>query len=143
VRHFKKVDKFIALAPEIADWEFSALEDPMPIDFLMEKQIESAGVHPNEFSFSFASDDVNDTDIMIYHPMCTPQNEAILLAMAYAAVYNLLGERSYGLDIDRLTMANLSQAEVGKVHQMEELPLLISCRKPAMVIDDNGILKGM
>ena len=138
--HFKKVEALVALAPEIQGWSIHALEDPMPVDFLLEKQMEEAGIHPTECSFSFASDDPDDTNIIVYHPLCSIENERLFLQLAYAAVYNLLGERSFGLDLGQLEMANLSSADPNEIHKLEELPILISLRKPAMVIDHNGTL---
>ncbi|MBO9204772.1 MULTISPECIES: hypothetical protein [Niastella] len=141
--HFKKVDLFVATAPEIAGWQISALEDPMPIEFLLEKHMESTGIHPAEFSFSFASEDPEDTNVIIYHPLCTPQNEGPYLQLAYAAVYNLVGERAFGLDIGQLEMSNLSTADPDDVYPLEELLIHISLRKPAMVVGPNGTLEGL
>jgi hypothetical protein len=138
--HFKKVEAFVATAPEIPGWSISALEDPMPVDFLLEKQIEEAGIHPGELYFSFASDDPEDTDIIVYHPLCTEYNERFILQLAYAAVYNLLGERSFGLDIGQLEVDNLSCADPNDVHQLSALPTHIGWRQSAMVIDNNGTL---
>src|SRR4051812_29398563 len=42
--HFKKVDAFVATAPEIPGWNINALEEPMPIDFSLEKLITKAGI---------------------------------------------------------------------------------------------------
>lgn len=142
-KHFKKVEKFVAAASGINGWIISALEDPMPIDFLLEKQIEDTGVHPGEFMFSFADADYDNPDVIIYHPLYTPESGLLFLPLAYSAVYNLLGERSFGLDIGQLEMANLSSADPGNVYRLEELPIHIDLRKPAMMVDDNGILKGM
>ena len=138
--HFKKVDSFVATAPEIPGWRISALEDPMPVDFLLEKQIEEAGIHPGELYFSFAGNDAEDTDLIVYHPLCTKDNERFILQLAYAAVYNLLGERSFGLDIGQLEVDNLSCADHDDVHPLSALPTHIGWRQSAMVIDHNGTL---
>jgi hypothetical protein len=140
--HFKKVDAFVATAPVIPGWSISALEDPMPVDFMLEKQIEKAGIHPGEFYFSFASDDPEDTDIIVYHPLCTEDKRRLYLQLAYEAVYNLLGERSFGLDIGLIEIENLSCADQDDVHQLTELPTQIGMRSSAMVIDPNGTLLG-
>lgn len=67
-QHFKKVEKFVATAPDLNGWSISALEGPMPIDFLLEKQIEDTGVHPSEFCFCFEDKDSDHPDVIIYHP---------------------------------------------------------------------------
>lgn len=141
--HFKKVDVFVASAPDIPGWQIGALEDQMPMDFLLEKQIENLNIHPAEFFFSFTSDDPDNTSLNIYHPLCSPHNEGQYLQLAYPAIYNLLGERAYGSDIDRLEMANLSAADKENVHPLEELPIHLALRKPAMVVGPNGTLQGM
>ena len=138
--HFKKVDAFVATAPEIPGWSIHALEDPMPVDFLLEKQMENAGIHPGEFCFSFASNDPEDTDIIVYHPLCTNENERVFLPLAYAAVYNLLGERSFGMDLGRVEVDNLSGADPEDIYRLEELPTHIGLRRSAFVIDHNGTL---
>jgi hypothetical protein len=138
--HFKKVEAFVATAPEIPGWNIMALEEPMPIDFMLEKQMEKAGIHPAEFFFSFAGDDPEDTDLIIHHPLCREGNKRIFLQLAYDAVYNLLGERSFGMDLGLLEIANLSTAGAVDVHQLEDLPAHISLRKPAMIVDHNGTL---
>jgi len=138
--YFEKVEAFVGKAPEIPGWMIAALEEPMPVDFMLEKQIDKAGIHPSEFSFSFASYEPADTDIIVYHPLCTEENNRQFLLLAYDALYNLLGERSYGADLGRVEMANLSGADQSEVYQLEELPTHISLRRPAMVIDHNGTL---
>src|SRR5439155_12270019 len=55
--HFKKVEAFVAMAPEIPGWRISALENPMPVDFFLEKQMEAAGIDPREFYFSIVDHD--------------------------------------------------------------------------------------
>lgn len=142
-RHFKKVEAFVATAAEIPGWSICALEDPMPIEFLLEKQMENAGIHPGEFSFSFACDDPEVTDIIVYHPLCTNSNRRVLLQLAYSAVYNLLGERSFGIDLVHLEVDNLSYADPATIHPLEELPMHIGCRRSPMAVDDNGRLLGM
>lgn len=138
--HFKKVDAFVATAPEIPGWQISALEDPMPVDFMLEKEIEKAGIHPGEFCFSFASDHPAYTDIIVYHSLCTEDNEDIFLELAYESIYNLLGERSFGMDLGHVQIDNLSYANADDVHQLEELPIQIGNRRSSLVVGDDGTL---
>ena len=115
----------------------------MPVDFLLEKQMEDAGIDPREFLFSFATDDVRERDIIVYHPLCVDNNERQLLELASAAIYNLLGERSFGTDIGRLEMVNLSLADTDEIHSLEELPARINMRSSSLFIDDHGTLQGI
>lgn len=141
--HFKKVDAFVATAPEIPGWSISALEEPMPVDFLLEKQMENAGIHPGEFFFSFAGHDPEDKDIIVYHPICTEDNKRVFFQLAYAAVYNLLGERSFGMDLGRLEVENLSCADPNDVHQLASLSAHMGRRQSAIMVDENGTLLSM
>ena len=142
-RHFKKVDAFVATAPEIPGWSIRALQDTMPVDFLLEKQMEDTGIDPREFFFSFATNDLRERDIIVYHPLCADNNEYHLLQLASTAIYNLLGERSFGTDIGTLEVANLSLADTDEIHQLEELPVRISMRSSSLFVDDHGALQCM
>lgn len=143
VMYFEKAEAFVAKAPEIPGWTIKALEDPMPIDSLLEKEIMAAGIDPTEFSFSFSSDDPDDLDIIIYHPLCTTENLRPFMNLAYGAVYNLLGEHSFGLDLGILEMVNLSEADLDDVCPLEELPIHLGSRRSSMVVDNNGTLLGI
>jgi hypothetical protein len=142
-RHFKKVEDLVDKAPKIPGWTIVALEDPRPVDFLLEQQIEATGIDPRELYFSFASDDPHNAVLIVYHPLCTAENEHLVYQLANDAVYNLLGERSFGTDIGRLEVANLSQAEAGDIEELEALPALVSLRKSALVVDGRGNLVSM
>ena len=138
--HFKKVEDLVAKAPQIPGWTIVALEDPRPVDFLLEQQMQDTGIDPRELCFSFAGDDPHNTVLIVYHPLCTPENEHLIYQLANAAVYNLLGERSFGTDIGGLQVANLSGADPGDVEELEALPACIGRRKSAMVVDSQGNL---
>jgi hypothetical protein len=140
-RHFKKVEAFVATAPEIPDWSIRALQDPMPVDFLLDKQMEDAGIDPREFLFSFATNDPRERDIIVYHPLCVSNNEYHLLQLASTAIYNLLGERSFGTDIGSLEVANLSLADTDEIYKLEELPARMSMRSSSMFVNDHGTLQ--
>ncbi len=140
VKHFPKVDAFVALAPEIPGWEITALQDPMPADFLLETQMEAAGIDPQELRFSFDDDNPASGYITVYHPLCTEENEPDFFELAWVAVYNLLGERSYGTGVRRLEVTNLSLANPEKLRKLDELPALLSSGGSPMVVDHKGKL---
>jgi len=142
-KYFKKADAFVATAPEIPGWSIRALDDPKPIDFFLEKQMEDTGIDPREFFFSFATNDLRERDIIVYHPLCVSDNQYHLLQLASAAIYNLLGERSFGTDIGTLEVANLSLADTDEIYQLEELPAHMSMRSSSLFIDGHGTLQGI
>ena len=136
--HFKRAEAFVATAPEISGWSIQALEEPMPVDFLLDKQMEDAGIDLRECSFSLHGDD--QETIMVYHPLCTDSNKRLFLQLAYSAVYNLLGERSFGLHIGFIGVDNLSCADPDLVHPLATLPMHIGYRPSCLVVDGNGTL---
>lgn len=141
--HFKKAENIVAKAPVIPGWTFVALEDPRPVDFLLEQEMQDTGIDPRELSFSFVSDDPDEREIIIYHPLCTSNNEHKITGLANAAIYNLLGERSYGTDIEVYEVVNLSYADPDEVQELEALPACMGMRQSAMVVDSQGSLVGM
>ena len=141
--HFKKVESFVAIAPEMPGWKTSALEDPMPIDFFLGKLIIDTGIHPRELYFSFTSDATGCQAIKVYHPLCTKENKNCILQLANGALYNLLGERTYGMEIGWLEATNLSYADPDDVYKLEELPAFIDARKSSVIVDGSGRLVGV
>ncbi len=87
-----------------------------------------AGIDPREFSFSFDAEGPDDI-ITLYHPLSTFGERSTFLQLAYGAVYNLLGERSFGIDLRLIKMANLSDADGEDVYPLEELPIHMGSRK--------------
>ena len=63
--HFKKVDDLVAKAPQIAGWNFVALQQPRPVDFLLNEQIEVNSIDPRELRFSFGNDDPNNLVLIV------------------------------------------------------------------------------
>jgi hypothetical protein len=136
-RHFKKAETLVAKAPKIPGWTFVALEDPRPIGFMLEPLMYQTGIDPRELQFSFEDHGV----LHIYHPLCTAENAALIHELASSAVYNLLGERSYGNDITLIEVWNLSDADEIGLKALEELPEQVQQQcGSTMVIDDEGNL---
>lgn len=142
-RHFKKVEDLVATASEIPGWTILALEKPRPVDFFLEQLMQETGIDPREFSFSFDSDDPHYAMLIVYHPLCTPKNQHLIYRLAYGAVYNLLGERSFGTDIGGVEVANLSDADPDDVEELEALPASINYRRSAIEVDNEGNLVNM
>ena len=139
-KQFKKIEDFVAKAPPLAGWKFIALEGPRPIDFLLQSQIEESGIDPTELLFSFDIDSANRVYLTMYHPLCNMENEELIFELGSRAVYNLLGERSFGLDIRKIRVANLSEAASGSVAKLEQLPACLGRSKSGMEINADGNL---
>jgi hypothetical protein len=99
-----------------------------------------SGIDPRELCFSFINDDPNNTGIIVYHPLLTKQNQDLIYQLAEGAIYNLLGERSFGTDIRWIDVANLSVADGDNVEGLEELPASIGRRRSAVIVDSKGNL---
>jgi len=138
--HFKKAEDLVAIAPKIPGWTILALEDARPVDFLLEQLMRDTGIDPRELCFSLAGDHPRNAALIVYHPLCTPENEHLIYELANGAVYNLLGEGSFGTDIGRLEVANLSEADPDDVQELEALPACIGLRRSAVVVDSQGNL---
>lgn len=139
-KHFKKADAFVAIAPDIPGWSIHALEDPMPVELLLEKQLQTTGIDPWDFQFSFTGDGADDAAITLYHPLYTEKYAGLFLETAYVVLYNLLGERSFGVDIGPVHVDNLSCADPDDVYKLEELATHIDQRSSPMAVDHNGAL---
>jgi hypothetical protein len=139
--HFKKAEDLVAKAPVIPGWTFAALEEIQPIDYMLDQEMLKSGVDPREMFFSIDNDDPDNTILTVYHPLCTPKNENLILRIANGAVYNLLGERSFGNDIAKLYVENLSNAlDDIVIEKLEALPAIIGKRNSGMIVNSDGSL---
>lgn len=134
-RHFKKADALVAKAPAIPGWVIQSLDPPRPVDFMLEPLIMETNIDPRELFFS-----LDDDLLTVYHPLCTAENQELIGNLANAAVYNLLGERSFGNDIREIEVANLSEASDVELKVLEELPEYVQQFGSSMVIDGEGNL---
>ena len=58
-------------------------------------------------------------------------------------MYNLLGERSFGMNIRDIYLEPLDLAIEGKFAKLETLPDYVDSLKSSIIVDGNGMLKGM
>lgn len=148
---FKRVDALISKAPQVPGWMIRALDGARPIDYNMEEQIEKTGADPRELRFSFGSPYKRKESLVIYHPMCTVDNCEDFFLLARGAVYNLLGERQFGMEIGKvlidefildpdLDYIDMLKEEV--VYELESLPELLGMRQSVIRVDKQGNLMG-
>jgi hypothetical protein len=137
--HFKKADDLVSKAPEIPGWKIVSLDQPRPMGLLLEEVIMEAGIDPHEFSFSLDGHSPNPT-VTVYHPLYTTENDHLFYRLAHGAVYNLLGERSFGNDIGEIEVTNLSFAETDEIAELEALPEKIGLQNSGVVVDEEGNL---
>jgi len=140
--HFKKADDLVAMAPQIPGWKIVSLDQPRDMDLHLEDVIREISIDPHEFRYSLDNHPHNPT-ITVYHPLYTPENDPLIYQLAHGAVYNLLGERSFGIDIGEIEVANLSSANIDELEDLEALPDQIGLRSSGIMVDEDGNLVSM
>jgi hypothetical protein len=135
--YFKYVDNLVALAPEIPGWKIQALEPPRPIDFLWQEQVGHTDIDPREFWCTVPEGE--RAHLSVYHMLYTEANNWPYTQAAETAVYNVLGERSFGLDIRLITVSNLSHApQDAELIRVEEPPAYMPRGKSGLVVNAEG-----
>lgn len=104
-RFFKKIEAFVARACEIPNWKIQALEPPTEPGFLIEERFGHTGI--DEEDFRFVQGDETEDIICVYHPLYTEERYDIFKQVAAAVLYNILGERAFGLDIGYIEVDNV------------------------------------
>jgi hypothetical protein len=137
---FKKVDDFVDKAPIIPGWTFNALLPPRSINYVVEDLSEAYGIDPKEFRFSFYKPKSKRVNVMIFHPLHTPENDLSVFNLAFRTIMNLLGERSLGNNIRKIDVGNLSISDPGKLENLNVLAMLFNS---ACLVDPNGNLLGL
>jgi len=137
-RYFKYVDKIVGIAPEIPGWTVQALEAPRPIDFFWEEEMGHTGIDPHELRCTIPDGD-HLPDIVVYHSLYTEAKQWNFIHAAETAIYNVLGERSFGLDIGTITVGNLSSApDNAELIKLEDLPAYLPPSPSGLVVDASG-----
>jgi hypothetical protein len=125
--YFPKVDKLVACAPALWHWQVIALEPRQPLDNMLDICYPDVQLDPHRLWFEPLDEFSQTADIVVYSECCGMSDEGRFEAAVRAVLYNLLGERSYGLDLGELVIANLSAApRKENLQRLEELPFYIS-----------------
>lgn len=139
-RFFERIEAFVAKAPELPDWKIQALEPPQAMDFLIEERFGYTGIDVSDLRFVKGEEE--SSLLVVYHPLYTEEKDVNFTQIATAATYNVLGERLFGLNIDRVEVDNLSRApKKGKLLRLEELPALLEKGYSSLVVDNFGNIK--
>lgn len=137
-RYFKYVDNIVAVAPVIPGWTIQALEAPRPIDFFWEEQLGHTGIDPHDLWCTIPQGE-HLPCITVYHVLYTEAANWRFVQAAEMAVYNVLGERSFGQDIGFITAGNLSGApKNAELIRVEELPAYLPRCQSGLVVDADG-----
>lgn len=137
-RYFKYVDNIVAIAPAIPGWTIQALEAPRSIDAFWEDEFGHNRIDPHELWCAVPGEE-HLPGIAVYHMMYTEAENWLYTQAVEMALYNVLGERSFGLDIGPITVGNLSGApQDAELIRLEELPAYMPRDKSAFEVDATG-----
>lgn len=141
-KHFNKIDSLVAKAPKIPCWNIHALMQPQEIDFRIEEKFGITGIDPCDLWFTPSPGDGNEeVDVIVYSAMRTKKNAEVFELIAVHVMYNLLGERSFALDIGYIDTDNLSRAPKDtELIKLEELPAYLGNRRSPFAVDGSGNL---
>ncbi|AXY78095.1 hypothetical protein D3H65_30690 [Paraflavitalea soli] len=145
-RDFRKVGRLVACAPQIPGWRFLELDPPRPIDFFLEEDYGHLNFDP--FNLWFLPPDpvtaLDKYNLDLYidnYADLTPDHENA----ARAVVYNLLGEKVYGLKLRRIDLArvcDLPKEYRGDLVNLQQIPEYVQLQDTAdYYIDQTGNLK--
>ncbi len=127
-QYFKQVEGLIVEAPPIPGWEIIGFLPPRPIDFLIEEQHRHTGIEPHNLWFipHLLGYDKKPWTCVFADRHKMP-DKAFKNAVN-AVVLNLLGEHSFTLNLDRITVkrwVDVIPGERSKFLKLQELPAYI------------------
>jgi hypothetical protein len=128
----------VALAPAIPGWTIQALESPRPIDAFWEEQLGHTHIDAHDL-WCTVPDEGHRPGIAVYHMMYSEADSGLYTRAAEVAIYNVLGERSFGLDTGPISVGNLSTVpEDAKLVKLKELPDYMPGSYSSFVVDASG-----
>ena len=145
-KYFKKIERLVAQAPKLPGWDIIALQQPQPVDFFIEEDFGECNIDP--FNLWFEPPDVSPSVpriiLYVYAEIYTDITPTFEQAVR-AAVFNVLGEKVYGLELRVVHVENLlelSEKERAKLVNLQQLPDYVKLRGlSTIVINDQGTLE--
>lgn len=128
-RQFRKVERLVACAPFIPGWRFLDLDPPRPIDFFLDEQYHHLDFDPFDLWFEPPEwyDLKHKCELQVYADTYTPITEEYTQAVR-AAVYNVLGEKVYGLkvrEVEVYRLCELPRQERSSLINLQQAPQYI------------------
>lgn len=131
-RQFRKVERLVAQAPDLPGWRFLDLDPPRPIDFFLDEDYGHLDFDPFNLWFEpprfFNNQDKCCLDVYVdtYTQISKEYEQAVA-----GAVYNVLGEKVYGLKIRELNvdrLCELPKRQRSALVNLQQLPQYIQIR---------------
>lgn len=128
--YFDKVERLVAKAPKMHDWQIVAFKPSMGIDFVSE--YEDVKLDPKQIWFLPLENenDPKELGLRICLPNYNPKKEKVFIAGCYQLFDTILGEKSAALDIQHVEVNRLpNKPEEKGLIELTELQKYISWRK--------------
>ncbi|MBO9563780.1 MAG: hypothetical protein J7621_13445 [Niastella sp.] len=125
--YFNKIEELVQTAPQLERWRFVALMPPMPPNATLEKDFPSIDLEPDELFF--APDYLEPVDgrynLQVFVKEETGINaDEMLCGFAAQIVYNVLGEKTTGLNINEIRVSYLDDVPIEIRYTVVPLPQL-------------------
>lgn len=141
IKEFVFAEEFIAAAPLIPGWKFTALK---PATDINEMGIEMDGYEFNGTNISFLSNDMNiypdEIDITLVHKDYTEENKDIITSGCLIYLDNLLGEYNTAIMVDVVQVAGPQKEQ--ELIPMEKLQGYLVWRQKEFVEKYEGVRYG-
>ena len=127
--YFDRVEKLVATAPKVDDWQIIAFKPPMGIDFITEYEGVKLDAHEIWFLPLESEDDPQSLGLRLFIPNYIQKKENTFLEGCYQILDTILGEKSVALDIQHVEVDKLpiKPDEKGLI-ELSELPKYITFR---------------
>lgn len=145
-RYFRMAETFVAKAPKMDGWEIVALQPPGLLGELLLPFYGRSGIDLTHCWFLPPDHRCIDGryGLSVYAELYTPVTTEMEIAVE-ALAYELLGEKTMGLDIGYLTIHNLFEctpAEKQQLLKMDQLPAWLQSNTPSTIcINAKGLLQ--
>jgi hypothetical protein len=142
---FKKIERLVAQAPELPGWNIIALYPPMPVTAFIEKELAELNIDPCNLWFDppYASASGKRIVLDIYAETYADITPKFVQAVT-TVIFNILGEKVYGLEIDYLYVLNLlhlPKNQRTKLVNLQQLPEYVKLQELSkIVINGDGSL---
>ena len=138
-KYFDLVEKLVAKAPNISNWEIKALKPAMGINFVT--SYEGIEIDPKNIWFLPLENEnyPHSIGLRICLLNYNAEHEELYLNASYQILDTILGEKSTALDIEHLEVGNLplNPADEGLI-KLSELPNYVTWKKGVLNQDNSS-----
>ncbi|HEY4150207.1 MAG TPA: hypothetical protein VGM41_14810 [Chitinophagaceae bacterium] len=141
---FGYVDRLVAKVPLMEYWKVVALEEPREADFMLKERFGDLAMDVRKLSFAAEQNEKGQQDIAVYTDPYDYGKAKRYNQAARRVVYNLLGERFFGLGIGYVWCRPLAEERGTKgLRRIKELPGYMGRQAPMkLVVGPGGELMG-